>query len=130
MSLQYPVADFLTRTRNALAVSHETVQMPSSNLKVAMAKILQQEGYIHGYSVTEGVKPELELTLKYYNDQPVIKKIRCKSRPGLREYRSCRDLPKILNGLGISIVSTSQGVMSDAQARKKGIGGEILCEVE
>ena len=124
-----PIADMLTRIRNAQAASKFDVTMPSSKLKVAIAKVLQDEGYITGYSADSEVKPTLTLTLKYYEGRPVIDNIKRVSRPGLRIYKNKDELPKILNGLGVAIVSTSAGVMTDRQARDTGRGGEILCTV-
>ena len=124
-----PIADMLTRIRNAQAASKFDVTMPSSKLKVAIAKVLQDEGYITGYSADSEVKPTLTLTLKYYEGRPVIDNIKRVSRPGLRIYKNKDELPKILNGLGVAIVSTSAGVMTDKQARDTGRGGEILCTV-
>ena len=130
MSMTDPIADMLTRIRNAQAVGKTTVLMPSSKLKVSIAKVLQDEGYIDGFSghANDG-KPELEINLKYYAGAPVIEKIERVSRPGLRIYRGCDDLPKVMNGLGVAIVSTSRGVMTDRKARATGVGGEVLCIV-
>jgi len=124
-----PIADMLTRVRNAQAASKVDVAMPSSKLKLSIAKVLQDEGYITGYSSDNAVKPTLTVTLKYYEGRPVIDELKRVSRPGLRIYKNKNELPKILNGLGIAIVSTSAGVMSDRQARDSGRGGEIICTV-
>ncbi len=124
-----PIADMLTRVRNAQAASKVDVAMPSSRLKLSIAKVLQDEGYIAGYSSDNAVKPTLTVTLKYYEGRPVIDELKRVSRPGLRIYKNKNELPKILNGLGIAIVSTSAGVMSDRQARDSGRGGEIICTV-
>ena len=124
-----PIADMLTRIRNAQAASKFDVTMPSSKLKVAIAKVLLDEGYITEYSADSEVKPTLTVTLKYYEGRPVIDNIKRVSRPGLRIYKNKDELPKILNGLGVAIVSTSAGVMTDRQARDTGRGGEILCTV-
>ena len=124
-----PIADMLTRIRNAQAASKFDVTMPSSKLKVAIAKVLLDEGYITEYSADSEVKPTLTVTLKYYEGRPVIDNIKRVSRPGLRIYKNKDELPKILNGLGVAIVSTSAGVMTDKQARDTGRGGEILCTV-
>jgi small subunit ribosomal protein S8 len=130
MSMTDPIADMLTRIRNAQAVGKTTVLMPSSKLKVSIAKVLQDEGYIDGFSGRDiDGKPELEISLKYYAGSPVIEKIERVSRPGLRIYRGCDDLPKVMNGLGVAIVSTSRGVMTDRKARATGVGGEVLCIV-
>ncbi len=124
-----PIADMLTRVRNAQAASKADVTMPSSKLKLAIAKVLQDEGYITGFSANDEVKPSLTVNLKYYEGRPVIDELKRVSRPGLRIYKNKDNLPTILNGLGIAIVSTSAGVMTDKQARETGRGGEILCTV-
>lgn len=125
-----PIADFLTRIRNGQAASKTSVSMPSSRLKCAVAQVLADEGYIKGYSVSdEDGKSVLSIDLKYYNGKPVIESIQRASRPGLRQYKSKNDIPRIQNGLGVAIVSTSKGVMSDRQARAAGQGGEVLCIV-
>lgn len=131
MSMTDPIADMLTRIRNGQKVSLETVTMPASRLKEAVAKVLEEEGYIGGYSVAEGEgnKKELTIELRYFEGKPVIEKIQKVSRPGLRIYRSKDELPRVLGGLGVAIVSTSEGVMSDRSARAKGRGGEVLCIV-
>jgi len=130
MSMSDPISDMLTRIRNAQMAEKVTVKMPSSKLKVAIAKVLQDEGYVEGFNVSsiEG-KPTLEIGLKYYAGRPVIEKIQRVSRPGLRSYKGCGDIPKVMNGLGIAIVSTSKGLMTDHKARANGIGGEVLCIV-
>jgi small subunit ribosomal protein S8 len=130
MSMTDPVADMLTRIRNAQACGKTTVAMPSSKLKGAIAQVLKDEGYIEGFVVkpNEG-KPEIEIALRYYAGQPVIEKIERVSRPGLRVYRGAQDIPKVMNGLGVAIVSTPKGVMTDRKARATGIGGEVLCIV-
>ena len=124
-----PVADMLTRVRNAQSALKADVSMPSSKLKVSIAKVLQSEGFILGFSTDDAAKPTLTVTLKYYEGRPVIDEIKRVSRPGLRIYKNKHELPKILNGLGIAIVSTSAGVMTDSAARAAGRGGEILCTV-
>ncbi|MBM3344921.1 MAG: 30S ribosomal protein S8 [Betaproteobacteria bacterium] len=130
MSMTDPIADMLTRIRNAQMVGKTTVLMPSSKLKASIAQVLQEEGYIDGFSRREnGGKLELEIHLKYYAGAPVIEKIERVSRPGLRIYKGCDDLPKVMNGLGVAIVSTSKGVMTDRRARATGVGGEVLCIV-
>ncbi|MFP7722640.1 30S ribosomal protein S8 [Lysobacter sp. A3-1-A15] len=131
MSMTDPIADMLVRIRNAAAVRKPTVKMPSSKVKVAIAGVLQQEGYILGSRVTENGpgKFQLEIELKYYEGKPVIDQLRRYSRSGLRQYRGKDDLPKVLGGLGVSIISTSKGIMTDAQARQQGVGGEVLCFV-
>jgi small subunit ribosomal protein S8 len=125
-----PIADMLTRIRNGQKARKVTVSMPASKVKEAIAKVLQDEGYISGFSTeSEGAKKSLTIELKYFEGVPVIETIQRASRPGLRIYRGKEDLPKVLGGLGVTIVSTSAGVMSDRQAREKGIGGEVLCVV-
>jgi small subunit ribosomal protein S8 len=129
MSMTDPIADMLTRIRNAQMTEKATVEMPSSKVKVAIARVLQDEGYIEGFKVVGEAKPMLEIALKYYAGRPVIEKIERVSKPGLRIYRSKDDIPRVMNGLGIAIVSTSHGVMTDRKARASGIGGEVLCIV-
>ncbi len=130
MSMNDPVADMLTRIRNAQATEKATVSMPSSRLKLAIAGVLKEEGYITDFSVVgDEKKPQLTITLKYYQGQPVIEQIKRVSRPGLRAYRGASDLPRVNNGLGVAIVSTSNGVMTDRAARAAGIGGEVICIV-
>lgn len=129
MSMQDPIADMLTRIRNGQAARKETVSLPSSKLKVAIAKVLKEEGYIVNYEVSESNKPELTLTLKYFEGKAVVETIKRVSRPGLRIYKGKDALPKVMGGLGIAIVSTSKGVMTDRVARKEGLGGEIICFV-
>jgi small subunit ribosomal protein S8 len=130
MSMSDPIADMLTRIRNAQMAEKVTVAMPSSKLKVALAKVLQGEGYVDGFKVVANDgKPMLEIGLKYYADRPVIEKIQRVSRPGLRVYKGSEDIPKVMNGLGVAIVSTSKGLMTDRKARANGIGGEVLCIV-
>lgn len=129
MSMQDPIADMLTRIRNAQMVGKTSVSMPASKIKHNVAKVLLDEGYIADVSTTEASKPELVLALRYFEDKPVISEIQRSSRPGLRSYASCGDLPTIRGGLGIAIVSTSKGVMTDRAAREAGVGGEVLCTV-
>jgi len=124
-----PIADMLTRVRNAQSAAKVDVTMPSSKLKMAIAKVLLDEGFITGFSSDEAVKPTLTVALKYYEGRPVIDELKRVSRPGLRIYKNKHELPKILNGLGIAIISTSAGVMTDREARSSGRGGEILCTV-
>lgn len=130
MSMSDPIADMLTRIRNAQRAEKAVVSVPSSKLKVAIAKVLLDAGYIQSYD-TETVdnKAVLNIELKYYAGAPVIDKVQRVSRPGLRVYKGATELPKVMNGLGISIISTSRGVMTDRQARAAGIGGEVLCTV-
>jgi small subunit ribosomal protein S8 len=130
MSMNDPIADMLTRIRNAQAVEKVAVTMPSSKVKVAIAQVLKDEGYIDDFAVRgEAAKAELELQLKYYAGRPVIEKIERVSRPGLRIYKGANELPRVMNGLGVAIVSTSRGVMTDRHARANGVGGEVLCVV-
>jgi small subunit ribosomal protein S8 len=125
-----PIADMLTRIRNGQKARKLSVLMPASTAKEAVAKVLKDEGYITGYSTDgEGVKKQLSVELKYFEGLPVIETIQRTSKPGLRIYRGKEELPKVLGGLGVAIVSTSAGVMSDRQAREKGIGGEVICVV-
>jgi small subunit ribosomal protein S8 len=125
-----PIADLLTRIRNAQSVNKTTVAMPSSKLKVAIARVLKEEGYIEDFAVADqGGKPELRIELKYYAGRPVIERIERVSRPGLRIYRGKSEIPTVMNGLGVAIVSTPKGVMTDRKARATGTGGEILCYV-
>ena len=130
MSMSDPIADLLTRIRNAQMVAKATVLVPSSKVKVAIAQVLKDEGYIDGFQVkTNEGKSELEISLKYYAGRPVIERIERVSRPGLRIYKGVEDIPQVMNGLGVAIVSTSKGVMTDRKARAAGIGGELLCVV-
>jgi small subunit ribosomal protein S8 len=130
MSMSDPIADMLTRIRNAQMTERATVLMPSSKVKLAIAKVLKDEGYIDGFKIGgEEQKPVLEIALRYYAGRPVIEKIERISKPGLRIYKSKDDIPRVMNGLGIAIVSTSRGVMTDRAARATGIGGEVLCIV-
>ena len=129
MSMQDPVADMLTCIRNAHHRSKPEVSMPSSKLKASVAKVLQEEGYIGGFSVSDDVKPTLTVELKYFEGKPVIEEITRISKPSLRQYNGSKDLPQVRSGLGIAIVTTSRGVMTDRAARAAGIGGEILCTV-
>jgi small subunit ribosomal protein S8 len=125
-----PVADMLTRIRNAQRAEKPSVNMPSSKLKVAIANVLKDEGYIESFQVVnEGAKAVLSVVLKYYAGRPVIEKIERISRPGLRIYKSCQDLPKVMNGLGVAIISTSKGVTTDRAARRQNLGGEVICTV-
>ena len=129
MSMQDPIADMLTRIRNGQAANKVAISMPSSKLKVAIANVLAEEGYVESFKVVEGVKPELEITLKYFQNKPVVESIQRISRPGLRIYKRKDELPKVMGGLGIAVVSTSKGVMTDRAARNAGLGGEIICYV-
>ena len=129
MSMQDPIADMLTRIRNGQAANKVAISMPSSKLKVAIANVLADEGYIESVKVLEGAKPELEITLKYFQGKPVVESIQRISRPGLRIYKRKDELPKVMGGLGIAVVSTSKGVMTDRAARQAGLGGEIICYV-
>jgi len=130
MSMSDPIADMLTRIRNAQMAEKTIVAMPSSKIKVAIAKVLHDEGYVEGFKVIENDgKPTLEVGLKYYANRPVIEKIQRVSRPGLRIYKGSEEIPSVMNGLGIAIVSTSKGLMTGHKARANGIGGEVLCIV-
>ena len=130
MSMTDPVADMLTRIRNAQMAEKQSVSMPSSKLKVAIAKVLKDEGYIDDFAIREnGAKPELDVALKYYAGRPVIERIERVSRPGLRIYRGRDAIPQVMNGLGVAIVTTPKGVMTDRKARAAGVGGEVLCYV-
>ena len=130
MSMQDPISDMLTRIRNAQAVDKVSVSMPSSSMKVAIAQVLKDEGYVEDFAVEkDGAKASLAITLKYFQGKPVIETIQRRSRPGLRIYKGSSDVPKVNNGLGVAIVSTSKGVMSDRKAREIGEGGEVLCYV-
>ena len=130
MSMSDPIADLLTRIRNAQMVAKTTVSVPSSKVKVAIAQVLQDEGYIDSFKVkAEDGKPQLEIVLKYYAGRPVIERIERVSRPGLRVYRGSDAIPQVQNGLGVAIVTTPQGVMTDRKARATGVGGEVLCYV-
>jgi len=130
MSMSDPIADMLTRIRNGQMAGHSSVNMPSSKMKIAVAKVLSDEGYVSSYDVNEiDGKPQLSVSLKYFEGQPVIESIKRVSRPGLRVYKNKNELPQVIGGLGVAIVSTSKGVMSDRQAREAGVGGEIICYV-
>jgi len=130
MSMTDPIADMLTRIRNGQAAGKKSVKLPSSKLKSAIAKVLKEEGYITDFQIEEiGSHKEMTIVLKYYNGVPVIEKVSRVSRPGLRIYKSKDELPKVLGGLGIAIVSTSNGVMTDRAARAIGHGGEVICTV-
>ncbi len=129
MSMQDTLADMFTRIRNAQRSGHAAVAMPSSKQKVAVAEVLKSEGYIANFAVEGDVKKVMSIDLKYFEGKPVIESIKRISRPGLRQYKGAQDLPKVSGGLGVAIISTSKGVMTDRAARSAGIGGEVLCEV-
>lgn len=129
MSMQDPIADMLTRIRNGQAAAKKSVNMPASKLKASIAQVLTDEGFINGYSVSDEVKATMTVELKYYQGRPVIDELKRVSRPGLRIYKKVDELPKVIGGLGVSIISTSKGVMSDRAARKAGHGGEVICTV-
>ena len=130
MSMQDPLSDMLTRIRNAQMAGKTRVEMPGSKLKAAVAQVLQEEGYVASFNAsTDGGKPRLSIELKYYLGKPVIAELDRASRPGLRKYSSSNELPSVRSGLGVAIISTSKGVMSDRAARAAGIGGEVLCTV-
>jgi small subunit ribosomal protein S8 len=125
-----PIADMLTRIRNAQLAEKASVSMPSSKLKVAIAAVLQDEGYVESFTVVDGAgKPTLDIELKYYAGRPVIERIERVSKPGLRIYKGCEDIPRVMNGLGVAILSTPKGVMTDRKARATKVGGEVLCVV-
>ena len=129
MSMQDTLADMFTRIRNAQLAAKTTVSMPSSKMKVSVANVLREEGYVSNVSVEEGAKPTLTIELKYFEGKPVIEEIKRVSRPSLRQYKASADLPKVEAGLGVAIISTSKGVMTDRAARAAGIGGEVICTV-
>jgi small subunit ribosomal protein S8 len=130
MSMSDPIADMLTRIRNAQMVEKASVQVPSSKVKVAIAQVLKDEGYIDGFQVkNDDGRPQLEIALKYYAGRPVIERIERVSRPGLRVYKGSSAIPQVMNGLGVAIVTTPKGVMTDRKARANGVGGEVLCYV-
>ena len=130
MSMSDPIADMLTRIRNAQVVQKVSVAMPSSKVKIAIANVLKAEGYIEDFAVSEDAgKAELKIGLKYYAGRPVIERLERVSRPGLRVYKGKDDIPNVMNGLGVAIVSTPQGVMTDRKARATGVGGEVICYV-
>lgn len=129
MSMQDTLADMITRIRNAQLAAKTTVSMPSSKMKVSVANVLREEGYVTDYSVEEGTKPTLTIELKYFEGKPVIEEIKRVSRPSLRQYKASAELPKVEAGLGVAIISTSKGVMTDRAARAAGIGGEVICTV-
>jgi len=130
MSMSDPIADMLTRIRNGQMAGHANVQMPSSKLKLSVAKVLSDEGFISAFSINEDSgKTELSVDLKYYEGKPVIDMIKRVSRPGLRVYKNKDELPKVIGGLGIAVISTSKGIMTDRDAREAGVGGEVICYV-
>ena len=131
MSMQDPVSDLLTRIRNAQAMGIREVELPHSNIKLEILRVLKEEGFIESYeSKVEGAKKDISIKLKYYQGRPVIERINRVSKPALRIYRSCRELPTVRGGLGIAIISTPKGVMTDRLARSQNVGGEVLCTVE
>jgi len=127
--MQDPIADLLTRIRNAQLAGHESVDIPYSKLKTEVVRVLQEEGYIEGFSISEEIKSQINVSLKYADGEPVIERIKRVSRPGLRIYKDSKSVPLVDGGLGVSIVSTNKGVMTDRSARKEGVGGEVLCTV-
>lgn len=130
MSMQDPISDMLTRIRNAQMVGHPTVSMSSSRMKAALSKVLTEEGYVDGFTVEEdGGKTTITLRLKYFEGQPVIRELKRVSRPGRREYKGKDELPTVRNGLGVAIISTCKGVITDSSARQAGVGGEVICTV-
>jgi small subunit ribosomal protein S8 len=130
MSMSDPIADMLIRIRNAQMVGHAEVVMPASKLKASIAKVLKEEGYVEDFALREdGTRKELAIALKYYAGRPVIERLERVSKPGLRVYKGRDDIPRVMNGLGVAILSTSHGVMTDRKARADGVGGEVLCIV-
>ncbi|MBM30524.1 MAG: 30S ribosomal protein S8 [Gammaproteobacteria bacterium] len=129
MSMQDPIADMFTRIRNAQTARLQSVRMPSSKMKLSLCDVLKEEGYITSFSVEGDVKPEILVVLKYHDDRPVIEEIKRVSRPGLRIYKEADGIPKVRGGLGISIITTDKGVMTDRAARAAGVGGEVICTV-
>lgn len=129
MSMQDPLADMLTRIRNAQMAEHASVVMPASKIKASVAEVLKSEGYIADFKVDAEIKAQMTIELKYFEGRPVIEEIKRVSRPGLRNYSAATDLPKVKGGLGVAIVSTNKGVMTDRAARTQGIGGEVICTV-
>ena len=129
MTMQDPIADLLTRVRNAQMATLTHTTMPSSKIKVAICRVLEREGYIEGFSVSDDLKSVLKVDLKYFEGKPVIEKIHRQSRPGLRVYKAADDIPRVRGGLGTAVVSTNKGVMSDREARTACVGGEVLCTV-
>ncbi|MGJ8526595.1 30S ribosomal protein S8 [Halomonadaceae bacterium LMG 33818] len=129
MSMQDTLADMLTRIRNAQQATKATVDIPSSKVKVEVARVLKEEGYITDYAVSEDTQPQLNVTLKYFEGKPVIEHLQRVSKPSLRIYKGKNELPKVADGLGVAIISTSKGVMTDRAARQAGVGGEVICTV-
>jgi len=130
MSLSDPIADMLTRIRNAQGAQREMVEMPSSNMKTEIVRILKREGYVKDFSIEGGTKKVLRIYLKYSESEvPAIKGLKRESKPGLRDYTSMKEMPKVLGGLGVMIVSTSKGILTDRDARKQNVGGEVLCSI-
>ena len=129
MTMQDPISDLLTRMRNAQMAGHTAVSVPNSKIKRSILNVLLDEGFINGFSATDEVKSNLDIELKYHNGVPVIEEIKRISRPGLRIYKEAQDLPQVRGGLGVAIVSTNKGVMTDKKARSQGVGGEVLCTV-
>ena len=131
MTMTDPIADMLTRIRNAITASYDTVEVPSSKIKINIVKVLKSEGYIRNYKIVEDSRQDIMvINLRYNEDKsPVIKGLKKMSKPSCRTYSRCKKIPKVLNGLGINIISTSKGVMTDREARRMGVGGEIICSV-
>ena len=129
MTMQDPISDLLTRMRNAQMAGHTEVQVPNSSMKRSVLKVLEDEGYINGWSATDDLKSQLNIELRYHEGVPVMEEIKRVSRPGLRIYKECNDLPQVRDGLGIAVVSTNKGVMTDKKARAQGVGGEVICTV-
>jgi len=129
MSIQDPIANLFSSINNAQSRAKESVVVPFSTKKVALVEILNREGYLGAYSISEGSKPQLTIQLRYFEDKPVIKQLKRVSKPGLREYSSYKDLPSVNGGLGVAIISTNKGLMTDQQAREAELGGEVICSV-
>ncbi len=129
MSMQDPIADLFSRINNAQARGKDSVIIPSSSKKISLISLLKEKGYIHSFNVSESSKPEIEIKLKYFEGSPVIKELKRISKPGLRQYSNSKHLPEINGGLGIAIVSTNKGLMTDQEAREAGLGGELICSV-
>ena len=129
MSMQDPIADLFTRINNAQARGKASVVVPSSNKKISLISLLKEKGYVDSFNVSESVKPEIEIKLKYFEGSPVIKELKRISKPGLRQYSNKKEIPEINGGLGIAVVSTNKGLMTDQEAKEAGLGGELICSV-
>ncbi len=129
MSMQDPIADLFTRINNAQARGKASVVVPSSNKKISLISLLKEKGYVDSFNVSESVKPEIEIKLKYFEGSPVIKELKRISKPGLRQYTNKKEIPEVNGGLGIAVVSTNKGLMTDQEAKEAGLGGELICSV-